>query len=119
LPRKEYLAILKESDAIIGNSSSGIIEANFLGTPAVDIGERQRGREHGRGVLHTPYHTKRIVRTIQKAITFKKKYSGRIIPSPYGAGKAGKIIADRLARLLGRPDLMRKKTRVDSGALSR
>ena len=51
LPIEEYAPLLKYSAFIIGNSSSGIREAGFVGVPSVSVGSRQRGREHGANVL--------------------------------------------------------------------
>ena len=49
---KDYLPTLKSADVVIGNSSSGIIEAPSLGTPTINIGNRQDGREHAGSVFH-------------------------------------------------------------------
>lgn len=108
LPRDEYLSLLKESVAIIGNSSSGIIEANFLGTPAVDIGGRQKGREHGDGVLHSSYSPKAVIQKIHAASSVKKRYEGKPIPSPYGSGRASTIIVSGIAKLIDHPLLSSK-----------
>lgn len=97
LPRDIYIDLLRECEVLVGNSSSGIIEANFLGTPAVDIGNRQEGRERGKGVISTPYDDKRIVAGIHRAIRMKKARRGASIPSPYGSGNASKLIAQALA----------------------
>ena len=47
LPRREYLSLMKVASVMVGNSSSGIIDAPSLGLPAVNIGIRQEGRERG------------------------------------------------------------------------
>lgn len=54
LDRDDYLNLLKESDFIIGNSSSGIIEAPELGVPTIDIGKRQGGRIRASSVIDIP-----------------------------------------------------------------
>ena len=51
LPRSEYIDILKGADFIIGNSSSGIIEAPSLGVPTVNVGDRQKGRLRAASVI--------------------------------------------------------------------
>ncbi len=48
---KDYLPTLKSADVVIGNSSSGIIEAPSLGTPTINIGRRQEGRECAASVV--------------------------------------------------------------------
>ena len=109
LPRPEYMSVLKESDALIGNSSSGIIEISVLGTPSVEVGNRQAGRERGPGFLHVPYDTHKIVKAITRAIAIKKKRRGKAFPSPYGTGNSGKAIAEKLSELLLDPHLLYKK----------
>jgi UDP-hydrolysing UDP-N-acetyl-D-glucosamine 2-epimerase len=111
LPRDEYLSLLKESVAIVGNSSSGIIEANFLGTPAVDIGARQKGRERGAGILPSSYVPVDVVRAIRRAIRLKQKYRASSIPSPYGSGAAGKTIVRYIERQINNPTLLTKTDR--------
>ena len=108
LPRTVYMSVLKESEALVGNSSSGIIEISTLGTPAVDIGNRQAGRERAKSVISAPYAAGKIVEAIIRAQAFKRRHKGRALPSPYGGGGAGKRIAAQLARLLGRPKLLTK-----------
>ena len=114
LPRDVYVSLLKESNALVGNSSSGIIEANFLGTPVVNIGNRQQGRERGDGVIDSSYNSDHIVVAIHKAFRLKKKYRGRPIPAPYGRGTAGTTIAAAIAQLLKNPQQILKKTGVDT-----
>jgi UDP-hydrolysing UDP-N-acetyl-D-glucosamine 2-epimerase len=100
LPREVYLSLVKESDALVGNSSGGIIETGLLGTPAVDIGNRQEGRERGEGVVHTGYDRDAVVSAIERARQMKKANGGKPFSSPYGAPGAGKRIAEVLARVV-------------------
>lgn len=109
LPRPVYMSVLKESEALVGNSSSGIIEISALGTPAVDIGNRQAGRERAASVISVSYDARAIAAAIARARHLKRKHKGRPLPSPYGGGDAGKKIAARLARLLDSPKLLAKK----------
>ena len=60
LPRGDFLRLMKDASVLIGNSSSGIIEAASFGTPVIDIGPRQMGREHGTNVAHVPYEQRKI-----------------------------------------------------------
>lgn len=64
LPRGEFLGLLRESAMLIGNSSSGIIEAASFGVGVVDIGNRQLGRERGENVLHAAANRPAIARAI-------------------------------------------------------
>lgn len=108
LPRKLYMSVVHESAALIGNSSAGIIETAHLGTPSVDIGPRQDGRERGESVYHAGYDTPGIVRCIEEAIMLKKDHTGPF-PSPYGDPGAGKRIAEEIAERLERPGLLNKR----------
>ncbi len=65
MPRLAYLTALSKASAIIGNSSSGIIEAGLAGTPAVNVGDRQRGREHNGPAV---FDAKETARSIEVAL---------------------------------------------------
>lgn len=95
LPREQFLALLAGSAAIVGNSSAGLIEAAKLKTPAVNLGSRQAGREKPKNVIDAQ-HTKTA---IQKAIKQAIQMDTKGLRQPYGSGKAGEKIADRLAKL--------------------
>ena len=51
IPHLEYLSMIKYCDVLIGNSSSGIIEASSLGTFVINVGSRNVGREHAKNVI--------------------------------------------------------------------
>ena len=59
LPRRIFLGLLRDAALLIGNSSSGIIEAASFGTPVLDIGSRQAGRERGDNVHHVEMNAMR------------------------------------------------------------
>jgi GDP/UDP-N,N'-diacetylbacillosamine 2-epimerase (hydrolysing) len=94
-PHDDFLALLAGAAALVGNSSSGIIEAPMLGVPAVNVGARQRGRERGDNVIDVPADPDAITRAIADAIRpgFRERLSRT---SPYGDGHA----ASRIARVL-------------------
>jgi GDP/UDP-N,N'-diacetylbacillosamine 2-epimerase (hydrolysing) len=74
LPRNQYAYLLKESKFIIGNSSSGILEAPALGTPSINIGNRQTGRMLASSVLQVPdLDISEINKAINKALKYKFK----------------------------------------------
>lgn len=108
LPRERYASVIAQSEVLVGNSSSGIIEAAFLGTPTVDIGNRQKGRECGQSVITAPYNTVAIEKAIRRSVALKRKQGGRAFISPYGEGKAGEKIARILATKLSKPNLLWK-----------
>ncbi|MEX1071950.1 MAG: UDP-N-acetylglucosamine 2-epimerase [Anaerolineales bacterium] len=90
---EDFIRLINNSRAIVGNSSAGIRESSFLGVPSVNIGERQAGRERGRNVIDVPHEAKEI----QKAITTHLANGRYASEHIYGEGKAGERIADLLA----------------------
>lgn len=95
LPMEVYITLMTKTACLIGNSSSGIREGEFIGTPCVNIGSRQAGRERGKNVIDVPNEHKKIVEAVMKQIDHGKYKSEHI----YGNGNAGKQIADILANL--------------------
>jgi UDP-hydrolysing UDP-N-acetyl-D-glucosamine 2-epimerase len=104
-----YLSLLRETDALVGNSSSGIMEAASFALPVVNIGIRQQGRERSANVIDTPADTESIRRTIDEAMTehFRQSLAGLL--NPYGDGNAGEKIAQVLASLPPADLLLMKK----------
>ena len=93
LPIELYGPLLKNAGCLIGNSSSGIREAGFLGTPTVNIGTRQQGRQRGPNVVDVPYEREAI-----KAAILKQMSNGCYDASHiYGDGDAASKIAEVLA----------------------
>ena len=93
----QYFSLLRASAALVGNSSSGIMEAASLEVPVVDIGERQRGRERAGNVVWAPGERTAIIRAIARVTTddFRRSLAG--LSNPYGDGRASERIADTLA----------------------
>ena len=97
LPPELFLLLIKNCSCIVGNSSVSLREASFLGIPAVNIGNRQRGRECGENVIHVPYN----VQAIRQAVAQQIQH-GRYPPSQlFGDGTAGK----KIARILSQVDI--------------
>ncbi len=95
LPRDEYLRRLLEARVLIGNSSSGIIEAPLAGVPVVDVGGRQAGRTPGGpAVLHCGETPGAIRAALRRALALRLRRGGR---NMYGDGHTGARIARRLA----------------------
>ncbi len=109
LPHTTYLSLLKHSAVIIGNSSSGVAEAGFFGTPAINIGGRQRGREHGANVIHTPYDERKISLAIHKAFTSAFQKKARNTKHPFDRGHASKRITRILESLTCNDRLFHKR----------
>ena len=98
LDHRTYLSLLKNVGVLVGNSSSGIIESTSLEVPAVNVGIRQRGREHAANVIDVPAARKAIRRAIDHALSpgFRRSIQG--LENPYGDGEAAKIITDVLLK---------------------
>lgn len=93
---KNYFGLMQYAAGMVGNSSSGIIEAPSFGLPVVNIGTRQAGRVRANNVIDVGYTCSEIVAGIQSAITpdFREALSQCL--NPYGDGHAAEHIVDRL-----------------------
>jgi UDP-hydrolysing UDP-N-acetyl-D-glucosamine 2-epimerase len=91
-----YFTAMQHARAMVGNSSSGIIEAPSFGLPVVNIGSRQDGRARAANVIDVDYHRDAILMGIRKATDarFRAAVSGRL--NPYGDGRAAARIVDKL-----------------------
>lgn len=92
LPIALYVRLMHNTVCLVGNSSSGIREGAFLGTPCVNIGTRQEGRERGSNVIDVACDRKMIEAAIKQQIQHGKYLSEPI----YGDGTAGVKIAQIL-----------------------
>ncbi|MDE3250916.1 MAG: UDP-N-acetylglucosamine 2-epimerase, partial [Bacteroidota bacterium] len=94
LGQLRYLSALQFVKAVIGNSSSGIIEVPYFGKPTVNIGDRQKGRIRPGSVIDVKPSAPAITAGIRKALSpaFEKKC--RTVHSPYGKGEAAKKILE-------------------------
>lgn len=93
LPIESYVRLMQRTACLIGNSSSGIREGAFIGTPVVNIGTRQHARDRGQNVIDVDYNKDQIKDAIAHQISHKQ-YGMEPI---YGDGHAGKRIADILS----------------------
>ena len=108
LPRKDFLGLLKNCGVLVGNSSSGIIEASYFKIPVVNIGIRQKNREKGNNVIDVKDNSKMIYTTIKKIINTKHKQrikTGYI----YGNGTASKKIVKVLEEIPLTDELIQKQ----------
>lgn len=110
LSQVEYLSLLNIADAMIGNSSSGIIEAPSFKLPVVNIGTRQEGRLRACNVIDVGYTKEEIIRGIDKAL-YNVEYRNDLqtCTNPYGNGTAGKQIADVLSKIEINKELIQKR----------
>lgn len=93
MPPEDFLRLLNRCRVIVGNSSVAIREGSFLGVPAVNIGNRQAGREHGANVIHVDYDAREITGAVTSQLSANRYESEQI----YGDGNAGNRIAETLA----------------------
>jgi UDP-hydrolysing UDP-N-acetyl-D-glucosamine 2-epimerase len=94
LPTDDYIKLMGKTACLVGNSSSAIREGSFAGTPAVNVGTRQEGRERGSNVIDVGYDRRAIADAVRQQLGH-----GRYDSEPiYGDGHAGERIADVLAR---------------------
>ncbi len=93
LETSDYIKLMERTACLLGNSSSAIREGAFIGTPAVNIGPRQEGRDRGSNVLDTDYNKEQIVEAV-----WTQMANGRYPMEPiYGDGHAGERIAEILS----------------------
>ena len=90
-----YLSAVKYAKFVLGNSSSGIIEAPVLGTPTVNIGDRQKGRIMAESIINCEPDLRSISEAIKKAIATEHKPS-----FIYGDGKTSQLILQKIKKLL-------------------
>ena len=93
LHRDYFINLVRNANALIGNSSMGILEAPYYKLPVINIGNRQLGRLNAGNVIFTNYNTKKILKAISKSC-FDKKYLKKIknLKNPYGDNSAAKKI---------------------------
>ena len=94
-----YFSLLAHADVLLGNSSSGIMEAASFSLPVVNVGMRQQGREYGNNVLHAPAEKAAIRTAIDLALSSQFRGSLAGMTNIYGDGTAAATIADVLAHV--------------------
>lgn len=97
LGQLRYLSCMQFVDGVIGNSSSGLMEAPSMGIGTVDIGDRQRGRLNATSVIHCEADQKSISKALDILFSESFKKSLKNVVNPYGTGGASKLIVEVLA----------------------
>ena len=90
MPSELFINTLRNASCLVGNSSSGIHEACYFGTPVVNIGFRQQYRERGESVMDAPHDARHIKEAIDKQI----KHGQYPVEQIYGDGTAGKQLTE-------------------------
>lgn len=104
LGQHRYLSVLNEVDAVVGNSSSGILEAPSLHMPTINIGDRQKGRPQATSVINCGYSADEIVSAVHRAF----ELDCRAVTNPYGDGHASEKIVSILKKIDDPQKLIKK-----------
>lgn len=97
---RRYLSLMKYSEFVLGNSSSGIIEAPAFHVPTVNIGDRQRGRAQAESIINCKAEKEFITEAITLSLTEKFKERCQNVQSPYGDGNAARKIAKKVLEIV-------------------
>jgi UDP-hydrolysing UDP-N-acetyl-D-glucosamine 2-epimerase len=108
LDHTTYLSLLKHVDLLMGNSSSGVIESTSLGIPTLNIGIRQKGREHAANVIDVAADRNEIRKVMQRALSPTFRKAAQNLENPYGDGHASQKIVSVLATTPLGPKLLFK-----------
>lgn len=106
----KYHTVIKAADFCIGNSSSALIEAPALKTPSIDIGNRQKGRERGKSVIHCEWSRNSIKNAIKKCLNTNWINEDHRFDSPYQIGDStpSELITRSILNILKRPIINKK-----------
>lgn len=110
LKREDYLGLLKNANCIVGNSSSGLLEAPTFKIPAVNIGRRQNMRFRGVNVIDVPFVLEEVIAAIERAMSgaFRDVLEKKCV-NPYGDGHSSERILDLLVNTPVDQNLLVKK----------
>ncbi len=104
-----YLSALKYSKLVLGNSSSGIVEAPAMGIPTVNIGDRQKGRMMPESVINCEPTYEAIRDAMSNAIGTDFQVKAQSVESPYGDGHTSELIVNHIMQFLQNGTLNRQK----------
>src|SRR5262249_50515042 len=108
-----YASALRHASIMLGNSSSGLIEAGLFGLPVINVGGRPQGRESGGNVPHVPASAAAVSAALDEFCSGPARFS---CETPYGDGMSGPRVAAAILGALARPDLLRKHAEPTGGA---
>ena len=106
---RRYLSIMKYSEFVLGNSSSGIIETPAFHVPTVNIGDRQKGRLQSESIINCDSKAENIIAAIRQAISEEHRKTCAHVVSPYGDGHAGEQIAKKTIEVVREGQIELKK----------
>ena len=113
LGAKRYLSLMKHAEFVLGNSSSGIIEAPVFHVPTVNIGDRQRGRLQADSIINCDSDSNSIKEAITKALSDEHRSVCSHVVSPYGDGNAARQIAQKIVEVIDQGAIDLKKSFYD------
>lgn len=112
IPRREFLSLMKNAKLMVGNSSSGIVEAASFSLPVINIGTRQEGRERGENVIDVGYNKEEIKAAIQFAMSDASYLEQmKTCKNPYEKVGSAEKIAHILATIPIDQNLLQKRIR--------
>ncbi len=97
LGERRYWSLLRHADAVLGNSSSGLIEAPAIGLPVVNVGDRQAGRRREPTVIDVPVDAGAMADALRRALDPAFRATARASASPLADGQAGRRVAAIIA----------------------
>jgi UDP-2,4-diacetamido-2,4,6-trideoxy-beta-L-idose 2-epimerase len=97
LGERRYWGLLRIADAMLGNSSSALVEAPAVNLPAVDVGDRQAGRRAGPNVLHAPVDPDLVIDALREALAAGTRERVAVTRPALADGQVGRRIADIIA----------------------
>lgn len=108
LGQLKYLSALQFCNAVVGNSSSGIIEVPSFGIPTVNIGDRQRGRISAQSVINCGYGISEIDKAIQTALSDEFRDKASKVSNPYEKEGTSDRIIDSISQKLDDGIILKK-----------
>jgi len=107
--QEAYINLMRHAAAMVGNSSSGIIEAPSIPLAAVNVGPRQQGRQRAANVIDVPCEAAAIADGLERALsdTFRQSLAGMV--NPYGDGRTSQRIVQVLAEIELAPAVLVKR----------
>ena len=108
LGTERFWNLMRHADVMVGNSSSGIIEAPSVGLPVVNVGGRQDGRVRGKNVIDGAPDATAVAESVARALDPAFRKAARAAKNPYGDGSAAEKIVEKLRTLPLGPGVVRK-----------
>lgn len=105
VPRLEFINTLRQAGCLLGNSSLGLLEAPFLKLPAINVGNRQKGRLHGDNIIFVDHDPQAIIEAVKRCL-FDENFKHLVTngDNPFGDGYS----SERIARVLAKTTIDQK-----------